>query len=47
MGEISPETLEIHLFLQVAWQTGLKIPTLRIHGLHTNATYLPLRSDEA
>eukprot|EP00434_Breviolum_minutum_P029710 symbB.v1.2.026265.t1/scaffold2611.1/size89775/9 len=35
-----------YLAEEVAWQTGLKIPTLRIHGLHTNATYLPLRSDE-
>ena len=33
--------------LQVAWQTGLRIPTLRIHGLHTNATYFPLRNSEA
>ena len=33
-------------FSQVEWQTGLKIPTLRIHGLHTNATYVPLRSQE-
>lgn len=31
----------------MAWQTGLKVPTLRIHGLHTNATYVPLRIDEA
>ena len=36
-----------YLAEEVAWQTGLKIPTLRIHGLHTNATYLPLRHKEA
>ena len=34
-------------WFQVEWQTGLKVPTLRIHGLHTNATYVPLRSHEA
>lgn len=35
-----------YLAEEVAWQVGLKIPTLRIHGLHTNATYLPLRASE-
>ena len=35
-----------YLAEEVAWQTGLKIPTLRIHGLHTNATYVPLRHRE-
>lgn len=35
-----------YLAEQVEWQTGLKVPTLRIHGLHTNATYVPLRSHE-
>ncbi|CAE7301556.1 unnamed protein product [Symbiodinium sp. CCMP2456] len=35
-----------YLAEEVAWQTGLKIPTLRIHGLHTNATYYPLRNSE-
>eukprot|EP00931_Biecheleriopsis_adriatica_P123432 TRINITY_DN98479_c0_g1_i1.p1 TRINITY_DN98479_c0_g1~~TRINITY_DN98479_c0_g1_i1.p1 ORF type:complete len:697 (+),score=140.47 TRINITY_DN98479_c0_g1_i1:48-2138(+) len=35
-----------YLAEEVLWQTGLKVPTLRIHGLHTNATYLPLRASE-
>eukprot|EP00439_Symbiodinium_sp_Y106_P036533 s2264_g4.t1 len=35
-----------YLAEEVAWQTGLRVPTLRIHGLHTNATYLPLRISE-
>ncbi|CAE7514041.1 RPL37A [Symbiodinium natans] len=35
-----------YLAEEVAWQTGLRIPTLRIHGLHTNATYYPLRNSE-
>ncbi|CAJ1351401.1 unnamed protein product, partial [Effrenium voratum] len=35
-----------YLAEEVAWQTGVRIPTLRIHGLHTNATYLPLRNRE-
>ncbi|CAE7707530.1 unnamed protein product [Symbiodinium pilosum] len=35
-----------YLAEEVAWQTGLRIPTLRIHGLHTNATYFPLRNSE-
>lgn len=35
-----------YLSEEVAWQTGLRVPTLRIHGLHTNSTYLPLHADE-
>lgn len=35
-----------YLAEEVLWQTGLRVPTLRIHGLHTNATYVPLRNHE-
>eukprot|EP00933_Yihiella_yeosuensis_P033557 TRINITY_DN27235_c0_g1_i1.p1 TRINITY_DN27235_c0_g1~~TRINITY_DN27235_c0_g1_i1.p1 ORF type:complete len:687 (+),score=79.33 TRINITY_DN27235_c0_g1_i1:83-2143(+) len=35
-----------YLAEEVAWQTGIRVPTLRIHGLHTNSTYLPLRLNE-
>eukprot|EP00929_Paragymnodinium_shiwhaense_P051972 TRINITY_DN26074_c0_g1_i1.p1 TRINITY_DN26074_c0_g1~~TRINITY_DN26074_c0_g1_i1.p1 ORF type:complete len:710 (+),score=117.28 TRINITY_DN26074_c0_g1_i1:76-2205(+) len=35
-----------YLSEEVFWQTGLRVPTLRIHGLHTNATYMPLRNSE-
>jgi len=35
-----------YLAEEIHWQTGLKVPTLRIHGLHTNSTYLPLRASE-
>jgi len=35
-----------YLAEEVLWQTGLRVPTLRIHGLHTNATYMPLRNYE-
>lgn len=35
-----------YLAEEVLFQTGLRVPTLRIHGLHTNATYTPLRPSE-
>lgn len=35
-----------YLAEEVAWQTGLRVPTLRIHGLHTKSTYLPLKGSE-
>merc|ERR1712032_136907 len=35
-----------YLAEEILWQTGLRVPTLRIHGLHTNATWVPLRSQE-
>eukprot|EP00959_Pyramimonas_sp_CCMP1952_P095838 2004060-Pyramimonas_sp.AAC.1 len=28
-----------YLAEEVLWQTGHRVPTLRIHGLHTDATY--------
>lgn len=35
-----------YLAEEVLWQTGVRIPTVRIHGLHTGATYLPSRLQE-
>lgn len=35
-----------YLAEEVLWQTGVRVPVVRIHGLHTNTTWVPRRWDE-
>mmetsp|Transcript_3389 Transcript_3389/g.6911 ORF Transcript_3389/g.6911 Transcript_3389/m.6911 type:complete len:274 (-) Transcript_3389:487-1308(-) len=34
----------VYLAEEIAWQTGLRLPAVRILGFHTRATYMPSRS---
>lgn len=35
-----------YLSEQISWQTGIRAPVLRVHGLHTNTTWMAKRLHE-
>lgn len=35
-----------YLSEQISWQTGIRVPVLRVHGLHTNTTWMAKRLHE-